>query len=199
MIPWPDSGFVCEVRYPRLHQSVPPDSGLREMQVSEPGMNRYYTICGTDHAALTETLNDVVRWQIEKIRRVPPTGNFCIQFLQGRLTITKAYTIQHYTDLERFVEESLELYDQVMLTRSKGIEFMEQQSAQILDEVVCKVCGEEILEDLVFCRRCKTPHHRECWQYTGACSVFACGETHFQAPSVARQISHVEEKEGDDQ
>lgn len=196
-IPWPDNGFECEVRYPRMYQSVPTHSSLREMQMGEPGMERYYTICGTDQAALTETLNDVVRWQIEKIRRTPPSGNLCIQFLHARLTITKAYTIYHYADLERFVDESLELYDQIMLTRSRGIEFMQEHSAQILDEVVCRVCGEEILEDLVFCRRCKTPHHRECWQYTGACSVFACGETHFQAPAVAQEVSQSDDEEGD--
>jgi hypothetical protein len=195
-IPWPDSGLVCEVRYPRPDRLAPADNGLREMSTGQPEMSQYYSIRGTDQAALMESLNEVVRWQIEKIRRTPPSGSLCIQFLPSRLTITKAYATHHYMDVERFVEESLELYDQVMLTRSKGIEFTEQHSAQVLDEVVCRVCGEEIVEDLVFCRRCKTPHHRECWQYNGVCSVFACGETHFQAPSIAQEVSPSEDMGG---
>ena len=197
IIPWPDSGFVCEVRYPRLDQPAPPDNGLRDMNISQSGMSHYYAIRGTDQAAMIEALNDVVHWQIEKIRRTPPSGSLCVQFLPSRLTITKAYTIHHYRDLERFVDESLELYDQIMLTRSRGIEFTEQHLAQVLDEVICRVCGEEILENLVFCRRCKTPHHRECWQYNGVCSVFACGETHFQAPSGAQDVSQSEDMGGD--
>jgi hypothetical protein len=75
-----------------------------------------------------------------------------------------------------------------MLIRSRGIQFTEEQSAQVLEQVVCKICGEEIHENLVFCRRCRTPHHRECWQYNGLCSTFACGETEFETPRVAPRL-----------
>ena len=41
---------------------------------------------------------------------------------------------------------------------------------------VCQVCGCEILEEQVECRSCDTAHHRDCWEYNGKCSTFACGE-----------------------
>lgn len=28
--------------------------------------------------------------------------------------------------------------------------------------------------DVVQCRKCKTPHHRTCWEYMGKCSTYAC-------------------------
>lgn len=31
----------------------------------------------------------------------------------------------------------------------------------------------------VSCRSCSTLHHRVCWEYTGACSVYACDESRF--------------------
>lgn len=40
----------------------------------------------------------------------------------------------------------------------------------------CQVCGE-VRDDspTVECERCQTPHHRDCWDYVGRCSTFACG------------------------
>lgn len=40
----------------------------------------------------------------------------------------------------------------------------------------CLVCGDGIQEgNRVQCRGCDTPHHRDCFEYTGKCAVYACG------------------------
>lgn len=41
----------------------------------------------------------------------------------------------------------------------------------------CGVCGEEASQRRVACAKCATPHHAECWEYQGGCSVFGCGST----------------------
>jgi hypothetical protein len=41
----------------------------------------------------------------------------------------------------------------------------------------CQICGVELEGVLVRCSRCSTPHHADCWEYTGACSTYGCGET----------------------
>ena len=28
---------------------------------------------------------------------------------------------------------------------------------------------------VILCTSCRTPHHRECWEYVGACSIYGCG------------------------
>lgn len=44
----------------------------------------------------------------------------------------------------------------------------------------CQVCGGTLAQGAVVrCRRCATPHHEECWTYTGECSTFACQERGF--------------------
>lgn len=42
-------------------------------------------------------------------------------------------------------------------------------------EAVCQVCGEPVGSGPVRCGKCATPHHRDCWDCTGCCSVFGCG------------------------
>ena len=142
----------------------------------------------TDPRAVAEVFGEVSRWHVEQLRTRPAISPLCIQLGRGALTITKVMAIQHGPDLIRFVETALDLYDQALLTQTRGITFVQETSAQVLEQVVCRVCGEEIREGLVFCRRCKTPHHRECWQYVGRCSVFACGESEFQTPQVAPRV-----------
>src|SRR5204863_6334359 len=44
----------------------------------------------------------------------------------------------------------------------------------------CQVCGVSLGQGAVVrCRRCATPHHEDCWAYTGECSTFACRERAF--------------------
>jgi len=39
----------------------------------------------------------------------------------------------------------------------------------------CPVCGHDFTnEPPVFCGRCNTPHHRDCFEFTGHCSIFGC-------------------------
>jgi hypothetical protein len=42
---------------------------------------------------------------------------------------------------------------------------------------LCQVCGAALLERVVHGASCRTPHHEECWRWTGECSTFACRET----------------------
>ena len=86
--------------------------------------------------------------------------------------ISQATAARHGLTRPWFTQVALELYDQAMLTRSAGIEFLGEESAQLVVEAICQVCGEDIGEDMVVCPRCKTPHHRDCWQYNGGCSIY---------------------------
>lgn len=48
----------------------------------------------------------------------------------------------------------------------------------------CPVCACTIFENaeedpVVWCKRCNTPHHGDCWQYNGGCGLYGCKD---QAP-----------------
>lgn len=187
-LPWPGGALQAEIRYPAWPAGAIPHDGLQSLPTAAHGLDARCSVRGTDLGAVAEILNEVVRWHFEQLRTRPTISPLCIQLGWGVMTITKVMPIQHGPDLIRFVEAALDLYDQALLTRTRGITFVQQQSAQVLEQVVCRVCGEEIREGMVFCRRCKTPHHRDCWQYVGRCCVFGCGETEFQTPQVAERL-----------
>ena len=87
------------------------------------------------------------------------------------------------------VQLSLELHQLAVSTQGAGIEFVDEATAQPIDEAICQICGEDITREMVFCRRCKTPHHRDCWEYYGACSTYGCQEKRFTVPKMARRVS----------
>jgi hypothetical protein len=43
----------------------------------------------------------------------------------------------------------------------------------------CQVCGEKMESRVVFCAKCRTPHHEECWSYVEQCSTYGCREIRF--------------------
>jgi hypothetical protein len=67
------------------------------------------------------------------------------------------------------------LYPPVCLQAKQSIHLLESR-LEIDLESPCKVCGQVLgEEELVLCARCKTPHHRACFEYAGKCSVYGCG------------------------
>jgi hypothetical protein len=102
-----------------------------------------------------------------------------VQFLGGVLTITTPRYLNSYEQLEEFVTLSAELFQAAMRTRDAGIEFVGTGPAEAKEpdavDSQCQICGEPLAKDLVWCAACKTPHHRECWEYFGGCSTYACG------------------------
>ena len=41
-------------------------------------------------------------------------------------------------------------------------------------------CGNGVNVDrAIFCKRCRTPHHLDCWEFNLRCSTYACGETKY--------------------
>jgi len=56
-----------------------------------------------------------------------------------------------------------------------AVEVLVTEPGAACAEVVCRVCGDAIGETPLRCARCGTPHHRECWEYAGKCSIFGCG------------------------
>lgn len=183
VINWPDPNLRCEV-YPSPNSGAPSgDEDVHHAGVQD--FFRRHIVSGPDSEANRTFLSDGVRWQIERLRRVCGTDEVYVSVYRGRLLVRKRTLLRLFSDLEELTQLSLELYDQAMLTRMTGIEFVNAHAAQTIQDATCRVCGDTIVTDMVFCRRCKTPHHLECWQYYGACAVYGCQETRWVAPRTA--------------
>ena len=141
-----------------------------------------WTILASDEAEARMLLSPQVRFHLEQLRRVPEWSDVNLSVRAGWLVVRRKWTSKRPADLEMFVELALGLVEQLQLTRSMGIDFVEDGQVKVIDDARCLVCGEGLLTDLVYCRRCKTPHHRDCWDYSGGCSTYGCRETQFLIP-----------------
>ena len=75
--------------------------------------------------------------------------------------------------LVRFVSLCLQLAQQARVFTSKGVNVVAQSET---DPGLCQICGADLEGELVSCSKCATRHHRDCWEYTGVCSTYGCGE-----------------------
>lgn len=169
----------CEV-YPegvwsRLGKLV----GFCDIEIGSPDFDDRYIITGDDPAALRGLLTTQVQYQIERLRLFLGNDNIYISFNRRELLIKKLSFIRDYRTLVRFTELATRLYDLVGPGDEGGIEFVGDATPPDVTEAVCQICGETIQTDFVSCRRCKTPHHHDCWDYYGACSTYGCGERRF--------------------
>ncbi|MBP89024.1 MAG: hypothetical protein CMJ64_20305 [Planctomycetaceae bacterium] len=187
-INWPDANFRAEVRMNDGRPREVTFRGLQEMKLGHGDFDRRFRLRGDDEQEVRQLLSEGVRWQIDWLAQLFAKDELYIFISSGRIFIQKPRIIRKYSELHEFVHRSLEFYDQAMITRAVGIQFVQSDRAQTLDGVICKICGEGIEIDLVFCQRCKTPHHGECWQYARSCSVYGCGETAYQRPQAAARV-----------
>lgn len=181
-VEWPDAHFHLAVVHPPRPPRLSAGDGYYEWRSGRFDFDSLFSVRSSDPAVAKGMFSEVVQHLVERLRRMPRPGGLVVEIDRGVFRVAKDTFIRRPLDLQDFVRTALELYDQALLGSSEGIEFVDARLAQPLEHVLCSVCGEEIERDLVFCRRCKTPHHRDCWLYVGKCSVFGCGETEYQTP-----------------
>jgi hypothetical protein len=182
-VEWPEDHLSFEI-VPRFLEEKPAES----ITTGSESFDSYFAVRTADARHVRAWLSTGVRWQIDRLRFFAEPGQIEVALSRGRLTVKKQGRLTRFDELEQFCRLVLELYDQAMLTRSVGIEFVESDEVQPIHEAICQVCGENIASEMVVCRRCKTPHHQDCWQYYGACSTYGCRETVFIAPRVAAAV-----------
>ena len=141
-----------------------------------------WTILASDEEEAALLLTQQVRFHLDQLRRTPEWSDVNLSIRPGWLTIRRKWTSKLPADLETFVELALGLVDQAQMTRTSGIDFVDDGQVKVVEEARCLICGEGLLTDLVYCRRCKTPHHRDCWEYSGGCSTYGCRETQYLVP-----------------
>ncbi|MEZ6112235.1 MAG: RING finger protein [Pirellulaceae bacterium] len=188
-IDWAESELWCEIISPRETIGDSPFRTVQAFETDDPDFNHRFLVRATRVSEGKKLLSRGVQWQLEELRRMATPANVYVEIGHGRLRVRRPFHQVRMPDLECFIRRSLELYDQAMLTRAVGIEFVESEEAKLIIEAKCQVCGEDVVDDMVICRRCKTPHHRDCWLYFGSCSTYGCQESHFTVPASAEAVA----------
>lgn len=179
---WLDAELRCEIYPEQFYHGVGKLLGMQDLQIGSPEFDHRYLINGNSDDAIRRLLNGQVQRAIEDLRQFLGNDDIYVSIRAGRLLIKKRTLIRDEGTLERFIRLGTSLHEAASNTSTEGIEFVNADAREAhlsLDSAICQVCGDDIKLDAVFCRSCKTPHHRDCWQYYGSCSTYGCGQTNY--------------------
>jgi hypothetical protein len=176
----------CEIFYYQTRPEMAPQvRGLAAVEFDWEEFRTRWHVMASDGDEVRHVLSDGVRLAIDQLWRQPTPGEITFSLSPGWLVVRKVWSTPRGVDLEEFIERVCALHDQLNLAAAAGIEFIAGNEAQILDAARCGVCGDNLASEIVVCRRCNTPHHRDCWDYGGVCATYGCGSRECFYPGVA--------------
>ena len=187
-IAWANRSLRCEIFPETPVSTLRKLIGMQDIEIGSPWFDDQFIITGNDEAAIKGLLTPATQYLIQQLYKLNTdkgwTQHLYLQISAGWLTVTKNGHLDTPAKVDPFIGLFLDLFDTAALVPPAGIEFINTLStphADSPDEDAphCIVCGEPLSTDLVSCRSCKTPHHRDCWQYFGGCATYACGGKQF--------------------
>jgi hypothetical protein len=160
--------------------------------VGDPEFDRGFVVQANDPEMARAFLSPPVRDALVKFQRLAPPSGMLLSVNPERMLVQVDRNLAAVADaLLLAVHQALVVHDGlqsgVASRLSQGIEIVAAGMAgpEALGPPVCKVCGETIVTPAVLCAVCLTPHHRDCWEFVGACSIYGCNGKH-SIPAEAR-------------
>lgn len=158
-----------------------PPRGTRLVRSGLADFDRAYIMRAND-PVLTEELfrAEGVRKAVENLRRLCPPGGMLLSINPERLLVQVDRNLgQNVLLLDTAVKQALAIHDQLQTSvrewLSAGVEIVGVSEVEAESgPPQCDVCGDEIKGLHVVCTVCRTPFHRDCWTFVGACSTFGC-------------------------
>ena len=187
-IEWAGPRLRCEVYPEGFLASLRKLLGMEDIAIGSPQFDWRFIITGDDIPAVKSLLNSQVQAAIFNMANY--VQGMHVRFSPRSLTVTSSSKISDFARLIEFTRLCRDLYDAAQGTLATGIEFLDGQArgsdgdaltlkAGAATSARCMVCGESLESDVIYCRSCRTPHHRDCWSYSGGCSTYGCREKTF--------------------
>lgn len=155
--------------------------GTRLVRVGDADFDRGFVVQANDAEMARAFLSDDVRSSLKRLQGLAPPSGMLVSINPDRLLVQVDRNLAAQTEsLLYAVQQALTVHDGLQLGVSSriglGISIVETGPAHPEDSgpPVCKVCGEPILDSHVVCATCRTPHHNDCWEFIGSCSIYGC-------------------------
>ncbi len=162
-----------------------PPKGTRPVRLGDPDFDRGFLVQANDADMARGFLTLNVRSAILCLQRLAPPSGMLVSINPERLLVqvdrnlaTQSETLLYAVQQALIIHEGLQVG--VASRVGQGIAIVETGPADPAEVglPVCKVCGETILDPEIVCATCGTPHHRDCWEFIGACSIYGCKGKH---------------------
>lgn len=156
---------------------------IYDLVIGEPEFDARFVIKANDGELAKEFLDGATRETVNALYGLPPFLSIVLSLNRERLIVSKPSLIHDVSVLADFAAAASRLYERIefFVDRLSGVEVMVSAPKPGDEAPVCTVCGSDVgAQGRVFCRRCATPLHKDCWSYNGKCPVFGCGEERFR-------------------
>jgi hypothetical protein len=152
-----------------------------DIKIGDDPFDARWVVKSDDAGFSRDFLDARTREAVEELRGLVGNDRLLVSLNGSRLMVRKQDILHTFDDLVVFAELASHVCDRVLdfWRRQSGIEIMDEPASAGQEAVdpTCQVCGAKIPPDVrVYCRRCRTPHHKDCWEFNGQCSTYACGE-----------------------
>lgn len=150
--------------------------GAQDLRVGDAPFDALYMVKARPEGVATALFHPSRRGEVVRaIRSIGVFPGMRIELSPESLRIRVSEPLLRRSSLSRLLEASILLTARI-LERPDGEEVLSAVPVPVaVDGGICLVCGAELEGPLARCRECGTPHHRECWDYAGGCSTYACG------------------------
>jgi hypothetical protein len=177
-------GIPFRLELAPVARPAPPQApkGTRPVKIGDPEFDRGFVVQANDVEMARDFLCATVRSSIANLQRAVHSGGMLVSINPERMLVQIDRNLGLNTEaLAWVVHESLRLHDGlnegVQRRIDQGIDIVDNRDAWEEDAgpPICKVCGEPIGQgEATVCAICNTPHHTDCWEYVGACSIYGC-------------------------
>lgn len=150
--------------------------GAEDVEIGVPEFDRAYMIAARPRECARELLAPETRGLIRRVHEYSRWGTLVVSTAGYRGELRIGVYLKSEDQIRGFLECAVLLAAR-LAGDDEGVRILEVAE---MAEGLCQVCGQPLGSGPVRCRKCRTPHHRECWSYMGACSTFACGEKKFE-------------------
>jgi hypothetical protein len=170
-----------------LTSSVIASKGLQRMTLGDTVIDGTFTLFAADDRPVRQVLDRTARETLLELYFMVSHHTLYLGLEYERAVVKKVLPAASLTAdvLREMIRSGRRLVD--ALLAHLIVERAEPGLVEILEvrlpaeaEARCQVCGERVILDRVECRRCDTPHHRDCWEYNGRCALYACGEVRYR-------------------
>lgn len=177
-------GIPFRLELAPVARPAPPQlpKGTRLLKLGIPEFDREFVVQANDLEMARDFLSAQIRGSLATLHRMGQIGGMLLSVNPERMLVQIDRNLGSNADsLGLAVREALVLHDGL----AEGVARRLKQGISIVDgppssdehvlPPTCKVCLEPITEGpIVVCAVCNTPHHRDCWDFVGACSIYGC-------------------------
>ena len=178
------SGLPFRLELAPVSRPAPPQppKGTRPVRSGDAEFDRYFSVRANDPEMARDFLGLPTRRALGMLQRLGPVGGILLSVNPERLLVQVDRNLASQFDtLAAMVDGALTIHralvEGVALKLAVGVEVIEAGPPAPADSgpPLCKVCGVVIEDEpRTICARCKAPHHADCWEFIGGCSIFGC-------------------------